>query len=117
MFELLLGNFESNSWIACNMVPKSKLGIQKSHLAKDSFRETMKDSLHPRPYRKNQHTFIKPEGPGRKKRRPCIRCYRTLRLTMPSREADKKVRRIISYCNDCPNKPGYCLQCFYQTHN
>lgn len=66
--------------------------------------------------RKRVHTFVKPEGPGRKKRKPCKGCYESLRTTLSSREADKKVRRVISFCKDCPNIPGFCLECFNKYH-
>ncbi|KAJ8967943.1 hypothetical protein NQ314_002559 [Rhamnusium bicolor] len=66
--------------------------------------------------RKRVHTFIKPEVPGKKKMRPCKRCYNKLRETVSSREADKKVRHVISCCDDCPQKPAYCLNCFNTGH-
>lgn len=62
------------------------------------------------------HTFVKPEGKGRKSRKKCTGCYKKLRETLSSREADKKTRRVISFCNDCENQPGYCLQCFNENH-
>lgn len=58
-----------------------------------------------------RHTFIKPDGPGRKRRKPCRGCYQKLRQTN-SRESDKRVRRVTSFCNDCENMPGFCLECF-----
>ncbi|KAK9704047.1 hypothetical protein QE152_g28525 [Popillia japonica] len=54
---------------------------------------TIVQDLGPIP-RKRLHAFIKPEGPGRKPRRPCQGCYQDLRKTMGSRDADRKVRRI-----------------------
>lgn len=109
-----------NSWIIYNIVSDTKLGIMefRTQLAKDLVTEQAEDLPQqvPSSSRKRQHTFIKPEGPGRKKRKPCTGCYQTLRATMSSREADKKVRRVISYCDECPNKPGYCLQCFNEKH-
>lgn len=118
MFELLMGTTVVNSWIIYNMVSDTKLGIMefRTQLAKDLVAEQTEDQPQPGPSRKRQHTFVKPEGPGRKKRKPCAGCYKKLRITMTSREADKKVRRIISYCDECPNKPGYCLQCFNEMH-
>lgn len=66
--------------------------------------------------KRKPHTFIKPEGTGRKRKKKCRECYKKLRVTMTSREADKKVRQVISYCNDCPGLPGMCLPCFNEYH-
>lgn len=45
--------------------------------------------------KKRIHTFIKPEGPGRKRRQN----LKASGLTY--REVNKKVRGLISYCSDC----------------
>ncbi|CAH1969818.1 unnamed protein product [Acanthoscelides obtectus] len=93
MFELLLGTTVVNSWIVYNMVSDTKLSIMefRKQLAKDLVIEQAEVPKQPVPSRKRQHTFVKPEGPGRKKKRPCTGCYKKLRITMTSREADKKV--------------------------
>ncbi|XP_075218851.1 uncharacterized protein LOC142323284 [Lycorma delicatula] len=62
------------------------------------------------------HTFIRPIGSGRKKRKSCTGCYKMLRKTMTSKEAAKKVPRLISYCQDCDGQPGFCLPCFEVYH-
>lgn len=98
------------------MISNTKLGIT-------DFRRQLAESLvavpeeEGRAPRKRVHTFTKPSGPGRKKRKACKGCYETLRKTLPSREADKKVRKVTSYCPDCPGQPGYCLECFNELHN
>lgn len=107
-----------NSWIVYNMLSDKKLGVTefRRQLSNDLV-ELAEDieNIPPNP-KKRTHTFIKPEGPGVKKRKPCKGCYKKLRETLSSREADKKVRRIISFCEDCPNKPAYCLPCFNAYH-
>ncbi|KAL0881505.1 hypothetical protein ABMA27_001356 [Loxostege sticticalis] len=57
-----------------------------------------------------KHTFEKKGD----KRRMCAGCYHKLRGTLSSREANKKVKKIKSFCVEC--KKGYCLSCFYKTH-
>lgn len=78
MFELLLGTSVINSWIVFNMVSQTKLGIMqfRRQLAKELIYQPVEDREQPTPMqtaptRKRPHTFIKPEGPGRKKRKPC----------------------------------------------
>lgn len=66
--------------------------------------------------KRKAHTFVKPSGPGRKKRKMCQGCYKELRLTLNSHEASKKVTKVTSYCDDCKGKPGLCLSCFNQLH-
>ncbi|KAK9739763.1 hypothetical protein QE152_g8718 [Popillia japonica] len=115
MFELLLGTTVVNSWIIYNMVSSIKPGITefRRQLAEQLVTKevTIVQDLGPIP-RKRLHAFIKPEGPGRKPRRSCQGCYQDLRKTMGSRDADRKVRRIAIFCNDCPDKPAFCLACF-----
>ncbi|CAH1972725.1 unnamed protein product [Acanthoscelides obtectus] len=104
MFELLLGTTVVNSWIVYNTVSDTKLSIMefRTQLAKDLIIEQAEVPKQPVPSRKRQRTFVKPEGPGRKKRRPCTGCYKKLRITMTSREADKKVRRYDMNANPVP---------------
>lgn len=68
------------------------------------------------PPKRRTHTFTKSEGPGPKKRKKCRECYKKLRTTMSSRDADKKVTKVITYCDTCENKPGMCLPCFNEFH-
>ncbi|KAB0802376.1 hypothetical protein PPYR_04562 [Photinus pyralis] len=71
----------------------------------------------PKPPKKRVHSLTKPDGPGRKKRKPCKQCRQVLKASgLSHREVDKKVRRVVTYCADCPGEPGYCLNCFNETH-
>lgn len=81
----------------------------------DQLKEEIKKILANEP-RRTLHILMKPEGPGSKPRKKCRECYKKLRLTMSSKEADNKVRKVITYCNDCKNKPGMCLNCFNSFH-
>uniref|UniRef100_T1I3L1 DDE_Tnp_1_7 domain-containing protein n=1 Tax=Rhodnius prolixus TaxID=13249 RepID=T1I3L1_RHOPR len=115
-FELLFGTSLVNAWVLYNTISiNTKIGITE-------FRRILTHSLAENkledksPSNKRAHTFIKPEGPGRKKRKACVGCYKLLCETMSSREADKQVRRIISFCQECEGQPGYCLNCFNLNH-
>ncbi|XP_035204485.1 transcription factor GAGA-like [Stegodyphus dumicola] len=49
-------------------------------------------------------------------RRRCVGCYRRLRVDQSSAEAQRLARRVTTYCDDCPKKPFYCLNCFFDNH-
>lgn len=70
----------------------------------------------PRNSIKYSHTFVKPEGRGRKKIRICLGCYLDLRKTLSIKEAHHNSRRVTSFCYDCDNQPGFCQPCFYKFH-
>ncbi|KFM69608.1 Protein bric-a-brac 2, partial [Stegodyphus mimosarum] len=49
-------------------------------------------------------------------RRRCVGCYKRLRVDQSSAEAQRLARRVTTYCDDCPKKPFYCLNCFFDNH-
>lgn len=116
MFELLFGTCVVNSWIIYNRISSNKMSITQ-------FRKILAEQLVDSPKtntenssKRHVHTFVKPLGPGRKKRKICKPCYQELRRTLSSKEANKKVSKVISFCGDCPGKPGMCLSCFNKIH-
>lgn len=116
MFELFFGTCTVNAWIIYNHISNTKVSITEFRisLAKQLAKVSTKTS---EPTRKRSiHTFIKPTGSGRKKRKMCQGCYQNLRLTSNSREANKKVSKVTSYCSSCPGMPGMCLTCFNKIH-
>lgn len=121
-FELLFGVAVVNAWVIYNSISgERKLSITnfRTMLAKALAQKENEDhhATENRQKKRLAHTFIKPEGAGRKKRKMCKGCYKTLRETMSSKEADKKVRRVISFCNECEGEPGFCLPCFNSFHS
>lgn len=115
-FELLFGTCIVNAWIVyCKSKPKISMLEFRKQLAR-SLAMISNRNIEKKTPRRNIHTFIKPEGKGRKPRKKCTGCYRKLRETLSSKEADKKVRKVISYCDNCDNQPGYCLPCFNENH-
>ena len=120
IFEILLGTSVVNAWILYNMISETKLGITefRRELAENLIEDKSETATnYGQPPKKRAHTLKKPEGPGRKRRKNCKGCYQELRKTLSSKEADKRVRKVISYCNDCPGMPGYCLNCFNLYHS
>ncbi|XP_045778520.1 piggyBac transposable element-derived protein 4-like [Maniola jurtina] len=115
MLELLFGTALVNSWVVYNIRqpnPISKKDFVEAIIAaytKTPITESNPDCQNDVPLKK-KHTFEK-KG---EKRRICAGCYQKLRGTLSSREANKKVKKIKSFCVEC--KKGYCLPCFYKTH-
>ncbi|KAI8427074.1 hypothetical protein MSG28_014713 [Choristoneura fumiferana] len=113
MMELLFGTALVNSWVVFNMQREIKM-------PKKIFLESVIEGFTKKPTSNGgnsrtatltkNHAFEK----NGDKRRKCAGCYENLRTTLSSREANKKVKKIKSYCRDC-NKPQ-CLKCFYNSH-
>lgn len=116
-FELLFGTCVVNAWVVYNATTGSKVSMLefRERLVR-ALGNTLTSEFEEKTPKRKTHTFIKPEGKGRKPRKRCVGCYQKLRETMDSRTADKKTRKVISYCNDCDGQPGYCLQCFNNIH-
>ncbi|XP_061706678.1 piggyBac transposable element-derived protein 4-like [Cydia pomonella] len=115
MLELLFGTALVNSWVVYNIrqpVPISKKDFIEAIIAaytKTPITDTNSDGQN-EVVLKKKHNFEK-KG---EKRRICAGCYQKLRGTLNSREANRKVKKIKSFCVEC--KKGYCLSCFYKTH-
>ncbi|GLV46243.1 hypothetical protein CBL_12320 [Carabus blaptoides fortunei] len=111
LFELLFGTSLVNAWLIYNKISSTKLSITafRKTLAAELITPPTAETDNITPKRK-AHTFIKRNGSGRKKRRMCQGFYKELRLTLSSREANNKVTKVTSYCDDCAGKPGLCLQ-------
>lgn len=114
--EILFGSALTNSWIIHNtLFPDKKLSILDFRVSIcKSFAEGETEVPRPRTP-KRIHTLIQ-SGPENKKRKKCTGCYKNLRQTMTSREADKKVKRVYTFCADCAGNPGFCLTCFNSAH-
>ncbi|XP_018573042.1 piggyBac transposable element-derived protein 4 [Anoplophora glabripennis] len=114
-FELLFGTSVVNAWVVYKKATNSKISVLE-------FRKALATSLTQRKCtkekgpKKSVHTFVKPEGSGRKSRKKCVGCYKKLRAILSSVEADRKTRKVISFCNGCDGNPGYCLDCFNEFH-
>nr|CAH7729291.1 unnamed protein product [Callosobruchus chinensis] len=109
-FELLFGTSVVNAWVVYNDAAGSKLSMLnfKEKLAR-ALSKTEKSQGESTTLKRKLHTFMRPEGIGRKRRKRCTGCYKKLREMFDSRTADKKARKVISFCNQCEAQPGFCL--------
>lgn len=113
-FELLTGVSVVNAYIIYKKVTSKKLTISK-------FREQLCLSLlgltNERINKvKVEHLLMKRGGNGTKDRKNCVACYETLKKNMTREEARKKVRRVKTFCNGCPEKPTMCFKCHVEFH-
>lgn len=114
--ELLFGTAIINSWILYNKT------FTTNRIAILDFRQHIIQSLvvsadqPPRPRTPKRIHTLTELGPAAKKRRKCVGCYKILRATMSSREADNKVKKVYTFCAECEEKPAYCLKCFNDCH-
>lgn len=114
--EILFGSAMTNAWILFNQnSPNSKMSILdfRVHICK-ALSEDANDTPRPRTP-KRIHTLVE-SGPENKKRKKCVGCYKLLRQTLSSRDADKKTKKVYTYCETCAGNPGYCLSCFNKDH-
>lgn len=63
-----------------------------------------------------KHKLAKKEGPVRAVRRTCQQCYKLNAATIGAKEAKNKSKKVVTYCETCPNNPWLCLDCFISTH-
>ncbi|KAI8441376.1 hypothetical protein MSG28_014993 [Choristoneura fumiferana] len=113
MMELLFGTALVNSWVVFNMQREIKM---PKKIFLESVIEGFTKNPHPMAVSNSRTATLTKNHAFEKngdKRRKCAGCYENLRTTLSSREANKKVKKIKSYCRDC-NKPQ-CLKCFYNT--
>lgn len=66
--------------------------------------------------KKSAHRMMKYEGLVRNTRKRCSSCYQKIKNDRGLKEAKLKTKRVNTYCEDCPSKPTYCLDCFNQNH-
>ncbi|XP_072395193.1 uncharacterized protein [Diabrotica undecimpunctata] len=117
-FEFMLGTSIVNAWSVYNKVSCSTtLSTMefRRRLAQELLVTTAAHENATTPKRV-PHTFNKPSGPGKKRRKQCQGCYHKLRETHSSKQASNMVTKVSSYCNECPGQPGMCLSCFNSIH-
>lgn len=115
--EILFGAALTNAWIIYNkQFPDRKMSILDFRLSIAKTFAEDKDAI-PRPRTPKRIHSLLQSGPENKKRKKCVGCYKILRQSMSSREADKKVKQVYTYCADCDKNPGYCIPCFNKAHD
>lgn len=102
-FELLFGTCVVNAWVICNAQRDTNICMLK-------FRKCLVRAF------AGKVDAEPDEKSPKRKADTCVGCYQKLRETLDCRNADKKTRKVISYCDDCDGQPGYCLQCFNDKH-
>ncbi|CAK1595464.1 unnamed protein product [Parnassius mnemosyne] len=66
--------------------------------------------------KRQKHELKKKEGPVKKSRKYCSRCYKVNVKTLGRNYARKKTKQVNTYCPQCPNELHFCLNCFNEEH-
>lgn len=63
-----------------------------------------------------KHKFIRKDGTCKNNRRTCQQCYKDNVKVMGRVLAKNRTRKVITFCETCPNKPFLCFDCFHKIH-
>lgn len=117
--EIILGTAIVNSYFCYQNVTGNSISITKfresvvkSLLAADDYNISQPSILHFN--RMQSHSFKKMPGSAREGRKYCKGCYKKKSDGLIPRS---KIRKVTTFCDDCDNKPRYCLECFNAVHN
>lgn len=129
--EILLGTAVVNSWLAYNSFFKSRTtptNVQKKGMSITLFKESIAASLmglqdEPIPaVKKTGHHYLSSTpiyvGQGKNRRRArkvCKMCYKKVSMEQGRAKA-RNMTQVLTFCNECPEKPFLCEQCFKELH-
>ena len=57
------------------------------------------------------------EGTARTNRKRCTACYRKVQENKGAENAQKKAKRVMTYCKNCEGMPTMCLESFNEKHS
>ena len=116
-FEILLGIALVNSYLVFRSMLPRKIGL---HQFKEEFIEKIlnlpKSEQHPRPQRLKQHFLIEVQNKTSNPKRRCFGCYSKFAKQKGRDIAAKKTKKVNTFCEQCPEKPFFCLECFRKHH-
>lgn len=132
-FEIALGTCVVNSWVIYN-----NFGDNAKQLDILQIREKIIDGLlgdenlpeddndkdeKPNPVKRRprssmiaHHRLGKYEGTSRMSRRRCVSYYQKISNEQSVSIARNRAKRVTTFCEDCPEKPTMCLDCFNDKH-
>ncbi|KAI4462364.1 piggybac transposable element-derived protein 4 [Holotrichia oblita] len=130
VFEIMLGTAVVNAWVIYKQNTGKKIDMLafREHLVKALFEkeeegdiddgeiEDEQDVPVPQKTSRSIHKLQTIEGTPRKNRKRCISCYEKLQKKEGSKVARAKTKRVMTYCENCENKPSLCLECFNERH-
>lgn len=116
--EIILGTAVVNARFLYKKVTGNDTSLLKfrEHIVDKLLEGNISDENDPsasRNSRLRSHVFSKQPGSSRIGRRYCRGCYqKKLKNEIPK----TKVRKVTTFCRDCPGMPRYCLECFNAKH-
>lgn len=113
--ELIFGTSLVNSHIVYKLITNNKISITefKENLVKHFLLQVEPDVERPRLTRRQRHMLEKMEGDNRKVRKGCKGCKQKKKDGLITKS---KIKKVVMYCAECPEKPFYCLSCFNEAH-
>ncbi|XP_028174357.1 uncharacterized protein LOC114362964, partial [Ostrinia furnacalis] len=63
------------------------------------------------------HVLCRKSGLARSTRKYCQRCYKKNARRHGRIYAKNKTKQVSTYCNQCPNQPHFCKDCFCEEHD
>ncbi|XP_045765134.1 piggyBac transposable element-derived protein 4-like [Maniola jurtina] len=115
---LLLNTTLVNAYILYQKVTNKKIPIsnfRKSIVESFCMQTNIQEIQDERPKRL-KHKLVKKEGKSSIVRRSCSQCYKNIVQSQGRKQAKNKVKKVQTFCDDCPNKPFLCLDCFNKAH-
>ncbi|KAF9424609.1 hypothetical protein HW555_000420, partial [Spodoptera exigua] len=116
---LLLNTAVVNALILYQIVTGTKMQIVefRKQLVKGLLmrsEETSTDAV-TRPKRM-RHKLARKDGSSKNNRRTCQQCYKENTQVMGRKLAKNKTKKVVTFCDTCPNKPFLCFDCFHKIH-
>lgn len=116
--ELLLGTSVVNSWVVYKNVTQNKICIRKfrEKLVAELLNMPSSSSRPEQPRAKHHHLKDRLNDSGTKIRRKCSVCYNRITKEKGRVVARKEAKQTYTFCEDCPEQPQMCRDCFNQQH-
>ncbi|XP_055918374.1 piggyBac transposable element-derived protein 4-like [Eupeodes corollae] len=116
--ELLLGTSVVNAWVVYKNVTQTKICIRKfrEKLVGELLNMPSSSSRPEQPRTKHHHLKDRLNDSGIKIRRKCSVCYNRITKEKGRVCARKEARQTYTFCEDCPEQPQMCRDCFNQQH-
>ena len=117
VFELFLNTAVVNAWIIHNNLTNNKISSVefRKQLAMQMMSHEDNNSL-PKVPKTVRHEIKKKEGEFDLVRKRCKICYESNVKKFGSKSAKNCTKKVVTFCDGCPDKPHLCLPCFNKVH-
>lgn len=115
---LLLNTAVVNALILYQMVTGNKIQIVefRKQVLKGLFMRSEETSNNVTRPKRMRHKLTRKDGTSKNNRRTCQQCYKENTKVMGRLLAKNKTKKVVTFCETCPNKPFLCFDCFHKIH-